>query len=170
MSFIDCYEKELLGIVNCPADHEIVSYNDNQRDILIYRILQDIDEPGELFANKGDILLGGGSGESALFRLSMPLAIEWFSAENPSSKWSEIFAAYWTFNQAYVFGTGYIKIGWTLNIDLRMWLAEHLVAFLVKEYSEYRAYMGPEKFDEDGSICRLPTPGDIEGWMGTMIK
>src|SRR5258708_697122 len=109
MSEIDQYKHHCLGIITCPSTYEIVHSNNSHRLIPIYRL----DEAAsDWHAKPGDLLLGGGSGESAALRISIPEAIylstraDWDDLHS----YAEIIHAYWSMNQAYVFGEGYAKI------------------------------------------------------------
>ena len=75
MSQIDQYKYECIGIASCPSSYEIVFERPEIKEIPLYRLSEDADD---WQAKKGDLLLGGGSGEAAAFRLSMPEAL-WFN-------------------------------------------------------------------------------------------
>jgi hypothetical protein len=162
MSEIDQYKHQCLGLVTCPSTYEIVYRNNSHRLIPIYRI----DETAEEWhAKPGDLLLGGGSGESAALRISIPEALQFYTdaVRNEFDSLDELFHAYWNPNQAFVFCEGYAKLGWHPNYPINVWLTEHILAFLLREYPEvYRKYSGPDLLEQDGSICRLPTPGSDE--------
>ncbi|MFZ6028183.1 MAG: hypothetical protein ACOYYS_10760 [Chloroflexota bacterium] len=159
MSEIDCYQHQCIGIVECPSSYEIVPGNNSHRNVPIYRLEQDALDATTWQAKKGDLLLGGGSGESAALRISIPEAIYFFTDEDWDAfeTYEEITQAYWSMTDAYVFCEGYRKRGWTPDIHIEMWLAEHIIAFVVREYpQDYGIYRGELIPERDGSICRLP--------------
>jgi hypothetical protein len=168
VSEVDLFRKRVLGIVSCPSPHEIVYLNDSHRDIPIYQILDNTDHRASFDARSGDILVGGGSGESACLRLSMPMLLDWFTHEDSGDLdpaalgWIK---AYWSFGDAYVFGAGYIKQGWQVNQDLPIWIAGHVFAFLLNHYPEYSSLAGSSRtLLESGHICRLPGEEDKKLW------
>ena len=83
MSVIDAYQHVCIGIVQCPATYTIVFGNTTHRNIPIYRIDEDVPHGAAWQAKAGDILLGGGSGESAALRIAIPEAI-WFFTDDDS--------------------------------------------------------------------------------------
>jgi len=157
MSEIDTYKHKCIGIVSCPS-----SYKENKR-VALYRL----DENAvEWDAKKGDLLLGGGSGESAALRISIPEAISLFTQDGWTKfkSWVDIYRAYWGMNDAFVFGEGYIKLGWHPQVSIETWLITHIISFIIREHpNQYKEYCGPIKPEQDGSICRLPNPNSIEG-------
>jgi hypothetical protein len=166
MSAIDRYAHRCLGIIACPSRYPIMSGNDAQRLVPIYRLDQDVDVQERSFQGKrGDVLIGGGSGESAALRISMPDAFYFYTHEDwerfsGSGTWTPttIATAYWSMTQAYVFGDGYHAVGWTPTKRIEVWLTEHTLSFLAQHYpSDYAHDIGAEPLGEDGSICRLPT-------------
>lgn len=161
MSEIDSYKHECIGVVKCPSHYEIVYKNNTHRNIPLYRLTEDGLDAQSWQAKRGDLLLGGGSGESAAFRLSMPEAVYFFTHPYWDSfeSLAEIFHAYWTLNEAYVFCEGYAKLGWTPKECIEIWLAEHILAFVSREYAaKFELKMGPRPLGKDGSIVRLPSP------------
>jgi hypothetical protein len=160
VSAIDQYGYQCMGIVTCPSSFQIVSFNDHARNVLIYRLDEDIppDEP-YFQGKKGDILLGGGLGEAAALQISIPEAFYFWTHEewDEIDHWTDLCQSFWSATQAYVFGEGYSKLGWLPPDIIEIWLTHHILSFLVKNYpNEYQQYLGPEPFEEDGSICRLP--------------
>ena len=162
MSEVDQYKHQCIAIVTCPSDYDITTGISSTRNIPLYRL----DESAvEWHAKPGDVLLGGGSGESEVLRISMPEAIflvtrdDWFEYD----ELAEIFKAYWSTSSAFVFGTGFIKLGWHPRKSMEFWLTDHIVAFLLREYPDiYGKYSGKQSVKEDGSICRLPNPNSEE--------
>lgn len=177
MSEIDVYKHECIGIVVCPSSYEIV-YASNTAPgaptfVPLYRIDEDTTEGDSFQAKRGDLLLGGGRGESPAFRISIPEAIHFFTQDDYFDAHPEFvalfptnqairdwhFRAYWTLTQAFVFGEGYAKLGWTPDQPIEVWLTEHILAFVLREYpGVYGPFRGSEPLEHDGSICRPPTP------------
>jgi hypothetical protein len=163
MSAIDQYKYACLGIVHCPTSHKVWGANPQ---IPLYRLDEDIPPDEEDFQGKqGDILLGGGSGESAAVRIAIPEAFYFWTHEDwcDYDSLDEIIKPYWTPTQAYVFGEGYGKLGWTPEKNLlEWWLAQHILNFLASNYpDDYQQYVGPAPLEEDGAICRLPTREEL---------
>jgi hypothetical protein len=132
----------------------------------LYRLDENIPTDEKDFqGKKGDILLGGGSGQSAALRVTVPEAFYfWTHADwDDYETLDEIIKPYWTPTQAYIFGVGYSKLGWTPEDDLlEWWLGQHILNFLASNYpNDYRQYVGSEAFEEDGAICRLPTKEEL---------
>lgn len=162
MSEIDQYKHKCIGIGSCPSTYEIVNGNNTHRNIPLYRLDENA---SEWDAKQGDLLLGGGSGESKALRVSIPEAILWLTQDD----WDEfdsldnICKAYWSMTNAYIFCDGYIKIGWQPQQPIEIWLVEHIVSFIVKEYPEiYSKYCGSLNLEKDGTIFRLPRQDSIE--------
>ncbi len=167
MSEIDSYKHECIGIVVCPSSYEIVYRNPSHRNIPLYRIDEDTDDGDSFRARRGDLLLGGGSGESAALRISIQAAFASFTGngDTPEGAGDALCHAYWTVPQAFVFGEGYRKLGWTPEVPIETWLTEHILAFVLREYpAVYGAFRGTLPPDCDGSICRLPTPEERAIW------
>jgi hypothetical protein len=125
--------------------------NDANRLIPVYRLDEDAHDATDF---------RGGSGESAALRVAIPEAF-WFYTHDDWEDWTqqtEIVVAFWTMTEAFIFGEGYQKLGWTPAIAIEHWLAEHILAFLLRSYAaDYRQYVGPIALAQDGLICRLPT-------------
>jgi len=158
MSAIDTYKHQCIGIITCPSSYEIVFRNNSHRDIPLYRL--DEDAP-EWHAKKGDLLLGGGSGESAALRISLPEAMHVLTrfTGNDIYAQGELFRAYWSMTEAFVFCDGYVKLGWQPSLPIELWLARQALSFILREYpDQYREHAGPLSLEQDGSICRPPRP------------
>ena len=156
MSEIDLYRHSVLGIIECPTPYPFV-FGSSTRDVYLYKLEEDVRGAANWVAKKGDIVLGGGSGEAAIFRASMPEAIFFFTNE----KWdafdsiSDIYCAYWNVTEAFIFGSGYAKLGWSPNVPLESWLAEHLVSFVLQQYPKmFQSSEDSLNLDQDGRICR----------------
>ncbi len=167
MSEIDSYRHECIGIINCPSAYEIVPGNDRHRLVPLYRLDHDaLDNDDSWHAKTGDLLLGGGSGESAALRISIPEAFYYSTREawDTFASLDEIYQAYWTMTQAYVFCDGYAQLGWTPHYQIEKWLTKHVLAFVVREYPErYGQFVANSPLDQDGSICHKPTAKEKQG-------
>lgn len=160
MSEIDQYKHQCLGILECPT-----SFTESDEEHIQFIMLYRVDEPAEEWdAKAGDILLGGGGGEVDVFRVSIPEAFIWTTSTDHSmiGDYDDVYKEYWSAGSACVFGVGYRKLGWKMDMWMEAWLLDHIVAFLLKEYPEvYGKYRGLEELEQDGSIFRRPMPGTI---------
>ena len=70
----------------------------------IYRLDEDALAETSFQGKAGDILLGGGSGESAALRITIPEAFRFYTHDDwdGSETFSEVVKAYWTMTEAYV--------------------------------------------------------------------
>jgi hypothetical protein len=140
--------------------------NDTTRLVAVYRLDEDALDDQSFVGRRGDILLGGGHGEASALRISLPGALYYLTSEDwerfagsETWTWKTHVQAYWSMTEAYVYGDGYTALGWTPNKPIELWLTGHVLSFLVQQYpSAYARYLGSEPLEEDGSICRLPTP------------
>lgn len=160
MSAIDQYGYQCMGIVTCPSSYPLMSFNDTARNVVIYRLDERIPfDEINFWGKKGDILLGGGSGEAAAFWIAIPEAFYYWTDDerDEAESWTDICQTFWSATESYVFCEGYSKLGWSPNNSIEIWLMQHILSFLVKNYpNEYQQYLGPEPLEEDGSICRMP--------------
>jgi hypothetical protein len=134
-----------LGILTCPSDYAIVPGRQH-RNLPLYRLEEDAlagDMAASWRAKRGDLLLGGGAGESAALRISIPEAIYFFTVDDWDAfvTYDQIYHAYWSANEAYVFCNGYQKSGWTPAQVVEVWLVEHILAFVRREYASRYAGM-----------------------------
>jgi hypothetical protein len=171
MSEIDSYKHKCIGIAHCPSSYWPPGFH---QIVPLYLLEQDAFD-SEFPAKKGDLLLGGGSGESPALWISMPEALIFFTRED----WEEhisvenfetlgdlhdsIYRAYWSMTSAFIFGDGYAKLGWDpRNMDIEIWLVHHILAFVLRNYGELWGHLrGSDELAADGSICRLPTQEEI---------
>jgi hypothetical protein len=105
MSEIDQYQHRCIGVISCPSTYEFVKRNSTNRLIPLYRL----DESAiEWDSKPGDLVLGGGAGESEALRISIPEAINYFTNEDwdPGEMKGNVYKAYWSMTGAYVFGEG----------------------------------------------------------------
>jgi hypothetical protein len=164
MSEIDQYNYRCLGIVSCPSDY--APFEPWGREIPLYRFDSERTDRRDSFqAKRGDVLLGGGGGECSALRISIPEAFFGFT-EAEWSDWQtqdELVKAFWPPTQAFIFGDGFRRLGWyPAEQPIEIWLCEHIMAFLVKEYGHvYSALVGPLPIEQDGSICRPPTDEEL---------
>lgn len=168
MSEVDAYKHKCIGIASCPSSYPIVPFNNSHRNVPLYRLDEDALHATSFKAKRGDLLLGGGSGESAALRISIPEAIYFFTLTDWDEYEShdEICQAYWTVTDAYIFGDGYSKLNWNpLEHPLEIWLTEHIVAFILQECSDvYEQLAGLDSTERDGSILRVPTFEEERMW------
>ena len=145
MSSIDKYKHKHLGFIECPSKFNFV-HNNATRKIAIYELLENIPLEEEDFDGKaGDLIVGGGSGEAAAFRISIPEAIlfsfhDWYDFNN----YEELFRAFWNPTTSYIFGEGFSKIGWDPSFELEMWLANNICAILIDKFEQYKVYKRPK--------------------------
>lgn len=157
MSAIDCYRHERLGFLRCPMRHAM--YRDGRvfDRLSVYRLLEDVSDEPSFSGRAGDILIGGGSGEARAVCFAVP-EIFWFytggSEEEEASVNEEPIISYWRADDAFIFGLGFETLGWNPEKQpMLIWLAEHLLAFLVREFPEqYAPLIGEDPLDQDGSI------------------
>lgn len=141
MASIDQYKHRLLGFINCPSDFDFV-YCSSIRRIAIYELEEDIPPDEKDFdGRKGDILIGGGSGEAPTLRLSMPHCLMFFFKDwDGFNDYSEIFKTFWTPTKSFMLCNGFIKLGWNPDLKIEFWLAENVCGFLVKNLKMYKDY------------------------------
>jgi hypothetical protein len=146
MSSIDRYNHIILGYISCPSSFDFVFQN-NTREIPIYQVLENIpSDENDFEGKKGDILVGGGSGEAAAFRISNPLAFHFFISDEDTffnlkfNALEDVFKSFWTANDAFVFGEGYQKLGWTPEVNIDLWLAENVCFLLINNLFEFEKY------------------------------
>src|SRR3954449_9014209 len=91
MSEIDSYKHECLGMVHCPSSYwpppswsasGEVQVADEDKYIPLYVLHEDALDADTFQAKTGDLLLGGGSGESPAFWIAMPEAVLFFTRED----------------------------------------------------------------------------------------
>ena len=146
MSAIDCYRHNRLGFIECPSSYDFV-YASKTRLFAIYELLDNIPQHEEDFDGKsGDILVGGGGGEAAALRISNPLAFQFSSYDDDKfadlefDNLEAIFKPFWTPTQSYMFGEGFLKLGWTPDKPLEMWLTENVCKLLILTVNKFAIY------------------------------
>lgn len=169
MSEIDGYKHTCPGVVHCPSPHPI-AFGSDTRDVFVYRLDEDALDSPEWQAKSGDIVLGGGSGEAAILRVAMPEAILFFTHDD----WdgfdvvADVYRACWSMTEAYIFGAGYVKMGWDPSSPIETWLAEHITAFVLREYPEcYEGHLGPQALAQvqqnvRGATLCMKKPPDLD--------
>ena len=115
--------------------------------IAIYELLDNIPNNEKYFDGKaGDILVGGGSGEAPALRISNPLAFQFATydenkfADLEFDDLDEVFKAFWTPTQSFMLGEGFIKLGWTPDRLLEMWLTENVCKLLILSLDTFANY------------------------------
>ena len=147
MSAIDVYRHTLLGFIECPSTNSFVSFNEDTRKNAIYELLENIPVDEDCFNGKiGDILVGGGRGEAPAFRISNPIAFQFFTLDEDAFcdfefyYSNDIFKAFWTPTKSYIFCEGFSKLGWTVDIDIEIWLAENVCKLLISTIDKFAIY------------------------------
>ncbi len=128
MSSIDQYNHRLLGFIKCPSSLDFVD-NNATRDIAVYELLEDIPSDETYFdGKKGDIIVGGGSGEAPALRISMPECSNYFilKKEDKSGSGKKLFKSFWTPTQREILCEGFKKTGWNTETPIESWLAENV--------------------------------------------
>jgi hypothetical protein len=165
MSAIDQYKHKCLGVVECPFEFDDKCAQAFHH-VGIYRLDQDIPAHEKDFDGKcGDLLIGGGSGESDALRISIPEAILLYTHDDwdKFNVWDEIYKCFWGPTEAYLFGSGYLKQGWEPTQMMEVWLLKHVISFLKIHHSEhYEQFYGAEELECDGSICKLPLGIEVD--------
>jgi hypothetical protein len=143
MSSIDKYKRKSLGFIQCPSTLDFV-YNNPTRKIAVYELMENIPAGEKDFDGKmGDIILGGGSGETPAFRISIPEAILFFNktGSDDFKKHDDLFKAFWNPTQSYILCDGFSKIGWNQDIPIEFWLAENIISLLHERLTKYSDYV-----------------------------
>jgi hypothetical protein len=156
MSAIDCHKHEHIGFVRCPMRHRLFSLGGDTRvfDFLpVYRLLEDVTDDESFTGFAGDILIGGGSGEAGAVVFSIPDIFTVYT----SSKYSDrepCITSHWSMDEAFMFGVGFEALGWSPERQpLLIWLAEHLMSFLVRTVpNRYATLVGEFPPEQDGGI------------------
>jgi hypothetical protein len=174
MSEIDSYRNRCIGIVTCPSRFPLIPGRERdgeeQPGIPLYRLDEDALDANSFRGKRGDVLMGGGSGEHPALRIAIPEAFYCFTHPDwvAFDTMAEIVLAFWSMTYAYLFGDGYQRIGWTPDKQIEHWLVEHILSYLVATYPDtYSPLLGPEPLGEDGSICRQPTAAEAQHWSPT---
>ena len=147
MSAIDVYKHSHLGFIECPSTFDFMDFCPGGRKIAIYELLENIPHDEKSFDGKiGDILVGGGSGEAKAFRITNPIAFQFFTLKEDAlfdlefDNLDDIFKAFWTPTKSYIFCEGFSKLGWTVDTNIEMWLAENVCKLLISKIDKYSVY------------------------------
>ena len=132
MSSIDNYKHKLIGFINCPSDYSLISGRNNN-NVAIYLIEENIPSDESMFdGKKGDILIGGGSGEVKSLRVSIPEMIQFeYDELSDFDEINELRKSFWNSNEAYIYCNGYSKLGWKPEVSIEHWLAENTIKYLI---------------------------------------
>ncbi len=159
MSTIDAYNHQLLGFIKCQMVHSLYGDGRVLDRLPIYELLEAIDGETSISGALGDIAIGGGSGEANALCFSVPQVFLLYThPANPESGLVEKpIRSHWSLTEAYIFGQGFRSLGWAPEKQpMESWLAEHLMAFLVKTFPErYRHLLGEISVEQDGSIVAV---------------
>ena len=143
MSSIDLYKHKIIGFINLPS----IPTNEVQylfSEIAIYELLENIPENESDFDGKtGDVLVGGGSGESPAFRISIPEAIIfWYDDEYKLEfkNYNELFKPFWNPTESYQLCTIYKQYGWGPDIKIEFWLSEVVCNYLTNTNNSLKKY------------------------------
>lgn len=142
MSAIDQYKHRCLRTIECPSTFDIV-YKNSTRKIAIYELLESIPDDKRSFDGKaGDIIVGGGSGEAPAFRISIPEAFHFFTHQgwDDFNVITDLYKAFWTPTQPYIFCEGFSKLGWKTNTPIESWLAKNICLLLIDEVESYHIF------------------------------
>jgi hypothetical protein len=136
MSAIDQYKHELLTFIECPSEYDFV-YTSSTRKIAVYRLDEDVPADEVNFdGRKGDILIGGGSGEAEALRVSHPEAMLFLKGNDglDIECRSELVRHFWSPSFAYKIGNGFGRIGWNPDAsELEWWVAETVIDMLLSD-------------------------------------
>ncbi|UZR98557.1 hypothetical protein [Chondrinema litorale] len=124
MAAIDQYKHELLDFFHCPSDFDLIFGNPIKK-IAVYQLLESIPKNEKSFDGEvGDVLVGGGSGESQTLRISTK-GIRFILDENFNDfeLREGLIKAFWTPTFSFKIGNGLQKLGWNPNESMEFWLA-----------------------------------------------
>jgi hypothetical protein len=122
----------------------------------VYELLQDVADEKSLSGRAGDIIIGGGSGETNALRFAIPEIFHHFTngPDCVGEGREPPIISHWSENEAFIFCQGFENLGWDVERqDLKIWLAEHLMAFLVRiSPNQYAPLVGEFPPELNGSI------------------
>ena len=155
MSQIDLFKHKCLGLIECHYPQNEVYNWPIKNEIPIYLLKEKAP-----FGKTGDILIGGGSGEMPILRISPEKAIKFFTADSLFGlglNFNEIIETFWDPTESFFICKGFSQVGWECDCLIEIWICHHVLSFLKNKYfTEYEHLFGPEPLLEDGSICRKP--------------
>ena len=156
MSAIDCYKHEHIGFVRCPMRHSLFRDGRVFDSLPVHRLLEDVAEEPSLSGRSGDILIGGGSGEARAVLFFIPDIFTVYTTANTKDDATRepLITSHWSADEAFIFGVGFEALGWNPERQpLLIWLAEHLIAYLVRTFPDrYATFVGEFLPEQDGSI------------------
>jgi hypothetical protein len=183
MSAIDQYAYTCIGVIECPSPYELLMGHpgDQPIHVAIYYLEEDIPRDEEDFQGKrGDMLIGGGGGEAPAMLIRVQDALIYytefdsdhdqvtFEREHASVFECVPYQAFWSPTQAFILGSGYVKLGWSPEQQqIERWLTHHVLAFALQTYPElFKFERSRVMLDEDGSVCRSLTSDEekIMNW------
>src|SRR5687767_8828350 len=146
MSAIDCFKHECIGMVQCPSSYWLRYWAEvNNRDIKpdevyeipLYLLQEDALDEDDFEEKNGDLLLGGGSGETPALWIAMPEALLLFTREDWEDFFPEwwidygtvgkfhdsLYRHHWGTHHTFMFGEVYVKLGWNpAKQEIELWL------------------------------------------------
>jgi hypothetical protein len=156
MSAIDCYKHEHIGFVRCPMRHSLFRDGRIFDFLPVYRLLEDVSQESSLSGHAGDILIGGGSGEAHAVSFSIPEIFTVYTTTEVTGDVTResLITSHWSADEAFIFGVGFERLGWSPERQpLLIWLAEHLIPYLVRTFPDrYATLVGEDPAEQDGSI------------------
>jgi hypothetical protein len=155
MSTIDVYKHQLLGFIRCPMVYSL--YRDGRvlDRLPIYELLEHVEGESSISGAPGDVVIGGGSGEASALRFSIPqLFLCYTHSGQGNGHLEKPITSHWSLTEAFIFGQGFLSLGWFPEQQpLDLWLAGHLMAFLVKTFPEKYGHLpGELSPNHNGSI------------------
>jgi hypothetical protein len=161
MSAIDQYRFTCLGVVACPSPYKVIYRSEKPgAQIPIYHLEEDIpDEETDFQGRRGDILVGGGSGEVEAMRIHKPAALLFYTSFKnfPQDDHLPVTETYWSPTNTYKMCQRYELLGWNADeATIEGWLTEHVLQFVLNHYPDwFEQYAGKTKLERNSSICRL---------------
>ncbi len=154
MSEIDMFNYEIISWISCPSSYPIVSGRPTLKQVPVYLLKEDA---VDFDAKTGDLLIGGGGGESPALRIGLPEAWIYYQGGGQVD-WESAHKCFWSATQAYILCEGYSRLGWAPDESLRgqieSWLTRHVLAFIVRNHPELCPNIQTEvDLGVDGSIC-----------------
>ena len=140
MAQIDQYKHKVLGFIKCASTFDFV-YQSPTRDIAIYQILESSDKE-DFDAKEGDIIAGGGRGEAPALRISNPQCFLHFAEEgyDDFDNKDQLYKAFWTPTDSFILCEGFLKSGWTQDVNIEVWLAQFICAALIINDQEFAKF------------------------------
>ena len=122
----------------------------------VYRLLEEVAQEPSLSGRSGDILIGGGSGEARAVSFPFPDIFTAYATANKKDDATaeRLITSHWSADEAFMLGVGFEALGWSPGRQpLLIWLAEHLISYLVRKFPDrYTTLVGEFSPEHDGSI------------------